>query len=142
MFSRVNRVCRFYFTILLFNRPIANLFRSPSSVRAFSPLRSPPRFLLTIFVEISPISQLLRACLRRKQEPKCKIAQGLCDDLRRRISHYISDYVDGVVGHQTLHKTISTIFFLYFACLLPTIAFGVLNDNNTQGKIGKCGRGA
>ena len=59
-----------------------------------------------------------------KQEPKCKIAQGLCDDLRRRISHYLSDYVDGIVGHQTLHKTISTIFFLYFACLLPTIAFG------------------
>ncbi|XP_053212337.1 solute carrier family 4 member 11-like isoform X2 [Panonychus citri] len=69
-------------------------------------------------------------------EPKCRIAQGLCEDLRRRLSHYISDYIDGVVGHQTIHKTISTIFFLYFACLLPTIAFGVLNDNNTNGKIG------
>ncbi|XP_074593858.1 solute carrier family 4 member 11-like isoform X2 [Brevipalpus obovatus] len=68
-------------------------------------------------------------------EPKCRVAQGLCEDLRRRLSHYISDYIDGVVGHQTIHKTISTIFFLYFACLLPTIAFGVLNDNNTNGKI-------
>ncbi|UYV66701.1 SLC4A11 [Cordylochernes scorpioides] len=41
----------------------------------------------------------------------------------------------GFVGHKTIHKTISTIFFLYFACLLPTIAFGVLNDTNTHGVI-------
>lgn len=29
----------------------------------------------------------------------------------------------------------STIIFLYFACLLPAIAFGVLNDDNTKGGI-------
>lgn len=69
-------------------------------------------------------------------EPKCHIAQGLCEDLRRRLSHYISDYVDGIVGRKTISKTISTIFFLYFACILPTVAFGVLNDNNTSGAIG------
>ena len=69
-------------------------------------------------------------------EPKCRIAQGLCEDLRRRLNHYISDYVDGIVGRKTISKTISTIFFLYFACILPTVAFGVLNDNNTQGSIG------
>lgn len=69
-------------------------------------------------------------------EPKCRIAQGLCEDLRRRLAHYWSDYVDGVIGRKTISKTISTIFFLYFACILPTVAFGVLNDNNTQGAIG------
>ncbi|KAI1280565.1 Sodium bicarbonate transporter-like protein 11 [Halotydeus destructor] len=68
-------------------------------------------------------------------EPRCRIAQGLCEDLRRRLNHYISDYVDGVVGRKTIQKTISTIFFLYFACILPTVAFGVLNDNNTGGAI-------
>lgn len=74
---------------------------------------------------------------RRKREARrCPIAQGLNDDLRRRLSHYVSDYIDGVVGHRTIYKTISTIFFLYFACLLPTIAFGALNDTNTKGKIG------
>ncbi|XP_046650658.1 LOW QUALITY PROTEIN: solute carrier family 4 member 11-like [Daphnia pulicaria] len=31
---------------------------------------------------------------------------------------------------------LSTTFFLYFACFLPAIAFGVLNDHNTHGKIG------
>ncbi|XP_064477562.1 solute carrier family 4 member 11-like isoform X2 [Ornithodoros turicata] len=66
---------------------------------------------------------------------RCPLAQGLCDDLHRRLSHYVSDYIDGVVGHRTIYKTISTIFFLYFACILPTIAFGALNDNNTKGKI-------
>lgn len=29
------------------------------------------------------------------------------------------------------------MIFLYFACLLPSIAFGSLNDENTRGAIGK-----
>ncbi|KAL1478541.1 hypothetical protein MTO96_016226 [Rhipicephalus appendiculatus] len=66
---------------------------------------------------------------------KFVIARGLCDDVRRRLSYYISDYVDGIVGPRTLYKTICTTFFLYFGCLLPTIAFGALNDTNTHGKI-------
>ncbi|KAK8771758.1 hypothetical protein V5799_024999 [Amblyomma americanum] len=66
---------------------------------------------------------------------KCTIARGLRDDFRRRLSYYISDYVDGVVGPRTLYKTTSTVFFLYFGCLLPTLAFGALNDTNTRGKI-------
>ena len=45
--------------------------------------------------------------------------------------------MDGFVGNKTLQKTISTTFFLYFACILPAIAFGILNDHNTNGKIGK-----
>nr|XP_015925621.1 sodium bicarbonate transporter-like protein 11 isoform X1 [Parasteatoda tepidariorum] len=68
-------------------------------------------------------------------ESKCMLAQGLWDDIRRRSSLYVSDFIDGFVGHKTIHKTLSTIFFLYFACILPTIAFGALNDNNTQGQI-------
>ncbi|XP_022650740.1 sodium bicarbonate transporter-like protein 11 isoform X3 [Varroa destructor] len=72
---------------------------------------------------------------RRRRKRKCIIGQGLYDDIRRRLAHYVSDYIDGVVGHRTIYKTVSTIFFLYFACLLPTIAFGALNDTNTAGKI-------
>lgn len=34
-------------------------------------------------------------------------------------------------------KYITTTLFLYFACLLPTIAFGSLNDENTNGAIGE-----
>ena len=45
--------------------------------------------------------------------------------------------ITGVVGKRTIHKVISTTFFLYFACVLPNIAFGMLNDNNTGGIIGK-----
>ena len=32
---------------------------------------------------------------------------------------------------QTLQKTMSATIFLYFACILPAIAFGVLNAHNT-----------
>ena len=32
-------------------------------------------------------------------------------------------------------KTISATIFLYFACILPAIAFGNLNYQNTGGKL-------
>ena len=41
----------------------------------------------------------------------------------------------GFVGNRTLQKTASTTIFLYFACILPNIALGVLNEKNTDGKI-------
>lgn len=71
------------------------------------------------------------------QQKRCSFARGLREDLERRLPHYLSDYRDGVVGHKTVQKVVSTTFFLYFACILPAIAFGVLNDHNTHGKIGK-----
>ncbi|CAD5209194.1 unnamed protein product [Bursaphelenchus okinawaensis] len=61
--------------------------------------------------------------------------RGLFADIRRRKASYISDYLDGLRGHRTISKLFSTIIFLYFACLLPAIAFGVLNDDNTNGGI-------
>ncbi|CAG0899128.1 unnamed protein product, partial [Cyprideis torosa] len=59
----------------------------------------------------------------------------ILDDLARRVPYYISDYTDGLENAKTIQKVISTTFFLYFACILPAIAFGVLNDHNTHGKI-------
>ncbi|XP_041356838.1 sodium bicarbonate transporter-like protein 11 [Gigantopelta aegis] len=58
--------------------------------------------------------------------------RGLRGDFKRRIVHYKSDYLDGVSDIKTIQKVISTTFFLYFACLLPSIAFGVLNAFNTN----------
>ena len=44
----------------------------------------------------------------------------------------------GVTGNnKAIGKYITTMIFLYFACLLPSIAFGSLNDENTRGAIGK-----
>ena len=42
-----------------------------------------------------------------------------------------------MVGPRSLQKTISTTLFLYFACLMPSIAFGVLNSDNTKGALGR-----
>ena len=53
------------------------------------------------------------------------------EDLKQRIPFYLSDFYDGFAGEKTLHKTISATIFLYFACILPAIAFGVLNLSNT-----------
>ncbi|GMR34894.1 hypothetical protein PMAYCL1PPCAC_05089 [Pristionchus mayeri] len=61
--------------------------------------------------------------------------RGLQEELKRRSKQYISDFTDGIFGHRTIPKLFSTVVFLYFACLLPAIAFGVLNDDNTEGKI-------
>nr|XP_022313416.1 sodium bicarbonate transporter-like protein 11 isoform X2 [Crassostrea virginica] len=81
---------------------------------------------------------LLSAFEQEEQEggqSRFPIAQGLIRDLKRRLPHYLSDFRDGFVGNKTLHKVTSTTFFLYFACVLPNIAFGMLNDNNTNGAI-------
>ena len=42
----------------------------------------------------------------------------------------------GVIGKKTPHKVAAATMFLYFACVLPNIAFGMLNSNNTDGAIG------
>ncbi|XP_052090408.1 solute carrier family 4 member 11-like isoform X1 [Mytilus californianus] len=70
------------------------------------------------------------------EESKCPLGRGMINDLKRRLPHYWSDYKDGIFGKRTIHKVISTTFFLYFACVLPNIAFGMLNDSNTDGAIG------
>ena len=54
---------------------------------------------------------------------------------RKRLPYYGSDFVDGFVGDRTLQKTVSATIFLYFACILPAMAFGVLNAQNTSKKI-------
>lgn len=47
-------------------------------------------------------------------------------------------YTLGIIGNnKAIGKYITTMIFLYFACLLPSIAFGSLNDENTRGAIGK-----
>ncbi|CAL1536864.1 unnamed protein product [Lymnaea stagnalis] len=66
---------------------------------------------------------------------KCGFMKGILSDLRRRIPHYWSDYKDGVGDRKSIQKTISCSFFLYFACILPCIAFGVLNSDNTRGVL-------
>ena len=63
------------------------------------------------------------------------LCSGLFDDLNRRSKFYLSDYTDGIFGHRSLYKTISTTIFLYFSVLLPCIAFGVVDTNNTDGHI-------
>lgn len=65
----------------------------------------------------------------------CSPGAGLADDIRRRSKHYLSDFTDGIFGRSSLYKTCSTTIFLYFTILLPCIAFGVVDTNNTDGQI-------
>lgn len=95
--------------------------------------RSAVSIKLNAVVEPSPITN---TAMSNSIWKLCQFGQGIREDLSRRLPHYVSDYVDGIVGVKTPQKVLSTTFFLYFACLLPAIAFGVLNDHNTHGKIG------
>uniref|UniRef100_A0A1I8FHH5 HCO3_cotransp domain-containing protein n=1 Tax=Macrostomum lignano TaxID=282301 RepID=A0A1I8FHH5_9PLAT len=57
-------------------------------------------------------------------------------DLKRRLSHYLlSDFIDAFRDNKTIRKVVTTVIFLYFACLMPCIAFGVLNNSLTNGYI-------
>jgi len=57
------------------------------------------------------------------------------EDLARRLPWYPSDYWDGIRSIRAITKTLATIAFLYFACILPAIAYGVLNERYTDGNI-------
>jgi len=60
-----------------------------------------------------------------------RFAGGLIGDLRRRLPRYGSDLRDG------LHtKSVSSIMFLFFACLAPTVTFGGVIGVATDGEIG------
>ncbi|XP_018416408.1 PREDICTED: sodium bicarbonate transporter-like protein 11 isoform X3 [Nanorana parkeri] len=64
------------------------------------------------------------------------VGKGIFDDITRRLPVYPLDFTDGILGNnKAIGKYITTMIFLYFACLLPTIAFGSLNDENTKGVI-------
>ncbi|XP_021563209.1 sodium bicarbonate transporter-like protein 11 [Carlito syrichta] len=74
------------------------------------------------------------------EPPKCKdfvpFGKGIREDIARRFPLYPLDFTDGIIGkNKAVGKHITTTLFLYFACLLPTIAFGSLNDENTDGAI-------
>lgn len=76
---------------------------------------------------------------KNEQVEKVKIMNafvGVIENFTRRSKFYLSDFVDGVEGRRTINKVIATTFFLYFLCLLPCVAFGVLNANNTKNHIG------
>ncbi|XP_076446282.1 solute carrier family 4 member 11-like [Babylonia areolata] len=65
----------------------------------------------------------------------CTFLKGVIGDLRRRLPHYWSDYKDGLCDRKSIGKTMSCTMFLYFICILPSIAFGVLNDHHTDGAL-------
>jgi len=63
------------------------------------------------------------------------IGSGIKSDLSARIPYYWSDFKDGIIGKNTIQKTVSTTLFLYFSVILPAIALGVLNNKTTHGDI-------
>ena len=63
--------------------------------------------------------------------PTGKFAGGLMADISRSLKTYGSDFTDGLNS-----KSLASVFFLFFACLAPAIAFGGLLENFTGGAVG------
>lgn len=63
------------------------------------------------------------------------VLRGLRNDLKNVLKFYRSDFVDIFKDRKSQFKALSTTIFLYFTCILPTIAFGSVNDKNTDGLI-------
>ncbi len=60
-----------------------------------------------------------------------KLAGGLWRDITRKTKHYISDFTEGFHS-----KSVSSIFFLVFACLAPAVTFGGFMSYETNNDIG------
>uniref|UniRef100_A0A8C6ALU5 Solute carrier family 4 member 11 n=1 Tax=Monodon monoceros TaxID=40151 RepID=A0A8C6ALU5_MONMO len=103
------------------------------------------RQLLTIMSHCPSIStkdySMSSICTHRPPQPPrhkdfLPMGRGIREDIARRFPVYPLDFTDGIIGkNKAVGKYITTTLFLYFACLLPTIAFGSLNDENTNGAI-------
>ena len=65
-----------------------------------------------------------------------QFGRGIKTDLLGRLPYYWDDFKDGILGTNTLQKTVSTTLFLYFSVILPAVALGVLNGKNTHDAIG------
>lgn len=67
-----------------------------------------------------------------------KFAGGFIADIKRRYNPkvYKSDWTDGIKDPRSLLKFLSTTVWLFFAIIMPTIAFGALDDDNTNANIG------
>ncbi|XP_060043253.1 solute carrier family 4 member 11 isoform X2 [Erinaceus europaeus] len=100
------------------------------------------RHLLTRACQYPPLaSNMSTTCTHRHPQPPgpkdfFPVGKGIWEDIARRLPVYPLDFTDGIIGkNKAVGKYITTTLFLYFACLLPTIAFGSLNDENTNGVI-------
>jgi hypothetical protein len=56
-----------------------------------------------------------------------KFCGGLINDFKRKAPHYLSDFTDGFNL-----QCLSSILFMYFACLSPIITFGGLLEKATN----------
>jgi hypothetical protein len=67
---------------------------------------------------------------------KFRFCGGLIDDIKRKAPWYLSDFRDGLN-----FQCLSSVMFMYFACLAPIITFGGLlgsaTDDNMVKKIKK-----
>lgn len=63
--------------------------------------------------------------------PTGKFAGALRADIGRSFQTYVQDFTDGFNS-----KSLASIFFLFFACLAPAIAFGGLLEVQTNGAVG------
>lgn len=55
---------------------------------------------------------------------------GLILDVKRKASHYLSDYTDAVSL-----QCLASFLFLYCACMSPVITFGGLLGEATEGRV-------
>lgn len=59
---------------------------------------------------------------------------GLLNDIRRKARHYRTDWTDAFLP-ENLSIVMSTILFIFFACLAPALAFGAIYDATTGGQV-------
>jgi len=64
-----------------------------------------------------------------------KFCGGLMADVKRRAPYYIKDWTDAFLP-ENRSRVVSSIFFLFFACLAPAITFGTLFSEFTEDHLG------
>eukprot|EP01039_Chlorochromonas_danica_P003990 gene3990-4365_t len=93
------------------------------------PSISQPTHRGAVLSKVSP--DYLLSEQKKTVQPFEGFGKGLLRDIKAKAPHYLSDFKDGF-----RLKTLSSTFFLFFACLAPAIAFGGLLSTATGGAMG------
>ena len=64
-----------------------------------------------------------------------RLCGGLIADVKRRGPYFVSDWVDAF-RPENLQLTFSSVYYLFFVCLSPALAFGTLMADATDDQIG------
>lgn len=61
---------------------------------------------------------------------------GVCNDVKRRLPHYVSDWTDGIKDTSAVTTSMCAVIWMYFSTLAPALALGIVLQEEMDSQMG------